>query len=77
MSMDPSDIEEMIKAALPDAQITIDDLAGDGLHYSATVISPSFAGKTRIQQHKMVYAALGDKIGGDLHALALKTSTPE
>ena len=77
MAMRASEIEELIKAGLPDAEVEIRDLAGDGDHYAATVISPSFAGKTRVQQHQMVYAALQGKMGGDLHALALQTSAPE
>jgi stress-induced morphogen len=74
MAMDANDIEAMLKAALPEAKIVIEDLAGDGNHYSATVVSPAFAGKSRIQQHQMVYAALGGRMGNELHALALKTS---
>lgn len=76
MAMDASEIETMIRAALPDAQVRIDDLRGDGDHYAATVISAAFAGKTRVQQHKMVYAALQGRMGGQLHALALTTQTP-
>ena len=76
MAMQASDIERMIKEALPDAQVTIKDLAGDGDHYAATVVSESFRGKTRLQQHQMVYAALGGQMGGVLHALMLTTSAP-
>lgn len=76
MAMDASEIEAMIKEALPDAQVRIDDLRGDGDHYAATVISAAFAGKTRVQQHQMVYAALKGRMGGQLHALALTTQTP-
>jgi stress-induced morphogen len=76
MPMAASDIEHYIKEALPDAQIVIKDLAGDGDHYAATVISNSFAGKSRVQQHQMVYAALKGHMGGTLHALALTTGTP-
>ena len=76
MAMNASEIEAMIKAALPDATIEIKDLAGDGDHYAATVISSAFAGKTRVQQHQMVYAALKGNMGGVLHALALTTSAP-
>lgn len=76
MAMDASEIEAMIKEALPDAQVRIDDLRGDGDHYAATVISTAFAGKTRVQQHQMVYAALKGRMGGQLHALALTTQTP-
>jgi stress-induced morphogen len=77
MAMAVSEIEAMIKAALPGAQVNIEDLAGDGDHYAATVVSESFRGKSRIQQHQIVYAALRGKMGGDLHALALQTSAPE
>jgi stress-induced morphogen len=76
MPMDAGDIEKMIKEALPDAQVVIKDLAGDGDHYSATVISEAFRGKSRVQQHQMVYAALQGRMGGVLHALALQTSAP-
>ena len=74
MPMEQIEIEQLIKAVLPDAQVEIIDLAGDNNHFSAHVISSAFEGKSRIQQHKMVYDALGDKMGGILHALALKTS---
>jgi|TARA_E500000178_G_C16797964_1_gene651102 stress-induced morphogen len=73
MSMDLKEIENLIKEALPDAQVEIQDLAGDGNHYSATVISSEFSGKTKIQQHKMVYNSLKGKMGNELHALAIKT----
>ena len=76
MAMDASEIETMIKDALPDAQVRIDDLRGDGDHYAATVVSAAFAGKTRVQQHQMVYAALKGRMGGQLHALQLTTQTP-
>ncbi|QDO96859.1 BolA family transcriptional regulator [Ferrovibrio terrae] len=76
MAMDASEIESMIKDALPDAQVRIDDLRGDGDHYAATVVSSAFAGKTRVQQHQMVYAALKGRMGGQLHALQLTTQTP-
>ncbi len=76
MAMQPADIEALIKAALPDAQITIEDLAGDGDHYAATVISAAFKDKSRVQQHQMVYEALQGRMGGVLHALALTTSAP-
>jgi stress-induced morphogen len=76
MPMDAGDIEKMIKEALPDAQVLIKDLAGDGDHYSATVVSEAFRGKSRVQQHQMVYAALQGRMGGVLHALALQTSAP-
>ncbi|MET3890637.1 MAG: BolA family transcriptional regulator [Hyphomicrobiales bacterium] len=77
MAMDAHDIEAMIKAALPDAIVEIKDLAGDGDHYAATVTSAAFKGKTRVQQHQMVYAALQGNMGGVLHALALTTSVPQ
>ena len=76
MAMDAADITAMIKDSLPDAVVTIDDLAGDGEHYAATVISSAFRGKSRVQQHQMVYAALKGKMGGELHALALQTALP-
>ena len=74
MAMDAHEIESLIKAALPDATVDIRDLAGDGDHYAATVISPSFKGKSRVQQHQMVYAALKGNMGGVLHALQLTTA---
>ena len=77
MAMSATDIESFIKEALPDAVITIRDLAGDGDHYAANVVSAAFKGKSRVQQHQMVYAALKGRMGGELHALALQTSTPE
>jgi len=73
MAMDAAEIERLIRDALPDAQVTIDDLRGDGDHYAATVVSAAFAGKSRVQQHQMVYAALKGRMGGQLHALALTT----
>ncbi|MEX6725328.1 BolA family protein [Parapedomonas caeni] len=76
MPMPASEIERLIKAALPDAQVTIQDLAGDGDHYAATVVSGAFRGLTRVKQHQLVYAALGGRMGGELHALALTTSCP-
>jgi len=76
MAMAASDIEAMIRAALPDAAVEIRDLAGDGNHYAATVTSAAFAGKTRVAQHKMVYDALGGRMGGELHALQLVTAVP-
>ena len=74
MPMIAEDIERLIKEAIPDARVTIKDLAGDGDHYAAEVISASFAGKSKVQQHQMVYAALKGRMGGELHALALTTS---
>jgi stress-induced morphogen len=76
MAMQASEIETMIKAAFPDARVEIKDLAGDGDHYAATIVSEAFRGKTRVQQHQMVYAALKGNMGGVLHALALTTSVP-
>jgi stress-induced morphogen len=76
MAMQAHEIEKMIKAALPDAVVEITDLAGDGDHYAATVVSTAFKGKTRVQQHQIVYAALKGHMGGALHALALTTSAP-
>ena len=77
MAMSAGEIEDMIKAALPDASVTIRDLAGDGDHFAAEVVSESFRGKTRVQQHQMVYDALKGNMGGALHALALQTSAPD
>ena len=77
MAMAASEIEALIKAALPDARVAIEDLAGDGDHYAATVVSESFRGKSRVQQHQLVFAALRGRMGGELHALALQTSAPE
>ena len=77
MAMDANEIERLIKARIPDAEVTIRDLAGDGDHYAATVIAASFRGKSRVQQHQMVYQALKGDMGGKLHALALQTGTPE
>jgi stress-induced morphogen len=76
MPMAASDIAKLIETALPGAQVTIEDLAGDGDHYSAHVVSPDFTGKSRVQQHKMVYEALGGRMGGELHALQLTTAVP-
>jgi stress-induced morphogen len=77
MSMPAQEIEDMIRAALPDAVIEITDLAGDGDHYAARVVSESFRGASRVKQHKAVYDALGGRMGGVLHALQLTTATPE
>lgn len=77
MTMSADDITMLIQKAIPDAQVTIQDLRGDGDHYAATVLSPSFAGKSRVQQHQMIYAALQGRMGGELHALALQTGVPE
>ena len=77
MPMSAGDIERMIRDHIPDAEVTIRDLAGDGDHYAATVIAESFRGKSRVQQHQLVYAALKGQMGGVLHALALQTGVPE
>ncbi len=77
MPMNPAEIETLVKAALPDAQINIEDLRGDGDHYAAYIISSAFKGKTRVQQHQMVYQALQGRMGNELHALALQTSAPQ
>ncbi len=77
MPMDAGEIERLIKAGIPDAEVTIRDLAGDGDHYAATVVAASFRGKSRVQQHQMVYDALRGRMGGVLHALALQTGVPE
>jgi stress-induced morphogen len=74
MGMSAMEIEKAIRAALPDAEVTITDLAGDGDHYAAMVVSKAFKGKTRVQQHKMVYDALSGRVGGQLHALSLQTA---
>jgi stress-induced morphogen len=76
MAMAADDIAQLIKERFPDAEIRIEDLAGDGDHYAATIVSEAFRGKSRVQQHQMVYEALEGKMGGTLHALALKTATP-
>lgn len=76
MAMAADEIKGLIQAAINGAEVTIEDLRGDGDHYSALVVAPAFAGKTRVQQHQMVYAALEGKMGTDLHALALQTSAP-
>lgn len=77
MPMNANEIETLIKEALPDAQVEIRDLAGDGDHYAANVVSESFRGKSRVQQHQMVYQALKGNMGGELHALALQTKAPD
>lgn len=76
MAMPAEEIERLIRAALPDAQVAIQDLAGDGDHYRAVVISEAFRGKSRLQQHQIVYRALGGRMGSELHALALETRVP-
>jgi stress-induced morphogen len=77
MPMNANEIEALIKEALPDATVVLRDLAGDGDHFAAEVISEAFRGKNRVQQHQMVYDALRGRMGGALHALALQTSVPE
>ena len=77
MPMDIAEIERLIKEAIPDAQVRIEDLGGDGDHYAAHILSGAFAGLNRIKQHQLVYAALQGKMGTDLHALALQTGVPE
>ncbi len=77
MAMQASEIERLIKEAFPDAQVSIKDLAGDGDHYAAHVVTEQFKGKSRVQQHQMVYAALQGNMGGVLHALALTTAAPD
>ena len=77
MAMDAAEIERLIKQAIPDADVAIEDLRGDGDHYAATVVSAAFAGKTRVQQHQMVYQALQGRMGEQLHALALQTGVPD
>jgi stress-induced morphogen len=76
MAMDAATIERLIREGLPDARVSIEDLRGDGDHYAATVISRSFRGKSRVEQHQMVYQALRGRMGNELHALALQTSAP-
>ena len=77
MAMAAGEIEALIRAALPDATVKVEDLAGDGDHYAATVVSAAFRGLSRVRQHQLVYAALSGRMGGALHALALQTSAPE
>jgi len=77
MPMNAGDIERLIKEGLPDAEVRIEDLRGDGDHYAAHVVSAAFKGKSRVQQHQMVYQALKGRMGGELHALALQTSAPQ
>lgn len=77
MPMDAGEIERLIRESLPDAEVTIQDLRGDGDHYAALVVSAAFEGKSRVQQHQMVYQALQGRMGGELHALALQTSVPD
>jgi len=74
MAMSQTEIEQLIREAFPDARVEVKDLAGDGNHYAASVVSPAFRGVSKVKQHQMVYAALKGKMGGELHALALTTS---
>jgi stress-induced morphogen len=76
MAIHAHDLETMIREGIPDAQVTVEDLAGDGDHYAVYVVSKEFEGKNRVQQHQMVYQALQGKMGGELHALAVQTSVP-
>ncbi|MCB9982453.1 MAG: BolA family transcriptional regulator [Rhodospirillales bacterium] len=76
MAMDAGTIKAMIEDSIPDCEVRIEDLRGDGDHYAAYITAPCFAGKNRVQQHQMVYAALGGKMGNELHALAIKTAAP-
>jgi len=77
MPMAASEIERLISAAIPDAEVVVRDLAGDGDHYAARVVSRSFEGMSRVMQHQAVYAALGGRVGGELHALQLETAVPQ
>ncbi len=77
MAMAASEIEALIRTALPDARITVEDLAGDGDHYAANIVSEAFRGISRVKQHQLVFQALGGRMGGQLHALALQTSVPD
>ncbi len=77
MPMNPAEIETLIKQSIPESEVTIEDLRGDGDHYAAYVVSPAFKGKSRVQQHQMVYQALQGRMGNELHALALQTSAPQ
>lgn len=76
MAMEAAEIERLIREGIPDAAVTISDLRGDGEHYAAHIVSPAFAGKTRVQQHRMVHDALQGRMGSELHALAIQTSAP-
>ncbi len=77
MAMSAADIERLIRERFPDARVRIEDLAGDGEHYAAHVVAEAFRGKSRVQQHQMVYDALGGRMGGQLHALQLTTAVPD
>ena len=77
MPMAAAEIERLIRDAIPDAEVTVTDLAGDGDHYAARVVAPSFAGMSSVRRHRLVYAALGGRMGGELHALQLETAAPD
>lgn len=77
MPMPMTELEASLRAAFPDAQIHVDDLAGDGDHYRARIVSAAFRGLSRVKQHQLVYSALKGRMGGELHALALETATPD
>ena len=77
MAMEAAELERLIREGIPDAKVTIEDLRGDGDHYAAYVVSTAFEGKSRVQQHQMVYQALQGQMGNELHALGLQTGTPE
>ena len=77
MAMSADTIKTMIEDTIPDAEVRIEDLRGDGDHYAAYITAPAFKGKTRVQQHQMVYSALQGKMGNELHALAIQTSAPK
>ncbi len=77
MAMTADEISALIREGLPEAEVTVEDLAGDGNHYRAHVVAPAFRGKSRVQQHQMVYRTLGARMGGELHALALTTAVPD
>ena len=77
MAMEAAELERLIREGIPDAKVTIEDLRGDGDHYAAYVVSAAFEGKSRVQQHQMVYQALQGQMGNELHALGLQTGTPE
>jgi stress-induced morphogen len=77
MAMDAAEIERLIREGIPDAEVTLEDIRGDGDHYAAYIVSPSFKGRSRVQQHQMVYQALQGNMGAALHALAIQTAVPE
>ena len=77
MPMPANDLEQLLRDAFPDAEIEITDLAGDGDHYRARIVTPAFSGLSRVRQHQLVYAALKGRMGGELHALALETAAPQ